>query len=150
MNGMFLLPPNVEASYQYTDDVVCANCHEAINSFSLFGPTADPATGLMRRMYLGHCVRCGQSFEVEQFETGGIWKIYRYRVEGGRWYQLQSLPEPPLVKTGPGGEFTKTLSSEQLDAKTQGLLEQFVAIQRSMCEVLNGLMDAVRHGKSNH
>ncbi|RKY08447.1 MAG: hypothetical protein DRP56_04130 [Planctomycetota bacterium] len=150
MNGTFLLPPNIEASYQYTDGVVCACCHKSINAFSLFGPTVDPSSGLMRRMYLGHCVRCGQSFEVEQFEADGAWLIYRYRIEGGQWYQLQSLPEPPLVTTGPGGEFTKTLSAPELDLKTKQLLESFVEIQRSLCGVLHGLMDSVKHDTNNH
>ena len=156
---IMMLPPNTAESFQFTDDVVCACCHKPINAFSLFGPKIGP-DGINHRMYLGYCSECDKAFEVEQFQNGR-WRIHRYKIEDGQWIILQPLPtadsplpnveacppmpsvKPPLIKTGPGGNFTNEISEAELES----LLQQATTVQASLGKFLMQLVDIIRAKK---
>lgn len=76
------------------------------------------------RTYYGWHLKCNTGCQVIQFKQDGIWLIHKFRlytltdekVRYGDWIIGNPLPNPPLVMTGPGGDFTASRDEEIIGA----------------------------------
>lgn len=148
--------------------VVCPHCFKLLERFHLFGPEPNEY-GLNRRAYLGYCQHCNQSAEVQQYEYGKVWCIHCFRLTGAQdWTTVNPLPDPaprvytgseikntftqtpnqtpppPVIKTGPGGDYTQDISDEQLES----MLKQATEIFNKMGKLLLDLVDVIRAKKN--
>lgn len=140
-------------------DVVCPNCFHPMEFPNLYGPAA--YDGHCLRTYLGWCFRCNKGFQAIQYHdaASGRWIIHKYQgymlrnnvpVHDDQWIMLNRLPEmtpaePPLVQTGPGGEYVKQITGEQLDIAIQQTALLLNKIGHLICE----LMKLKNHKTSN-
>ncbi len=98
------------------DGCVCPQCYRPLKAPSV----ADGGTnryGVRVRDYNGFCFHCRRGCVVVQFKQDGKWLIHSFRplrYESGKfvgfepdWVEVTPLPEPPVVMTGPGGDFVK-------------------------------------------
>ena len=97
------------------DGCVCPQCYKHLRAPVVTEGGGD-RYGRRMRSYAGMCFECLQGCRVTQFEQDGKWLINSYlphRYEAGKfigisdWIEVNPLPEPPAVVTGPGGDFDK-------------------------------------------
>lgn len=99
------------------DGCVCPQCFKPLKAPTVVNHPTDrysPRT----RSYTGMCFACRQGCRVFQFKRDGNWLIHRFQphlyksgafVGYGDWIEVNPLPEPPAVLTGPGGDYDKPL-----------------------------------------
>jgi len=100
------------------DGCVCPQCYKPLKAPAITDGGAD-RYGRKLRSYAGMCFECRRGCRVVQFELDGKWLLHAYlphRYEAGRfvgvgdWIEVNPLPDPPAVVTGPGGDFDKALN----------------------------------------
>ncbi len=133
--------------------LVCPQCFKSLaGSEAIAVSTEDDRYGRRLRRYFAFCVGCNKRFEVVQLEREGRWFIHKYQsyttVEGrampaGDWVQLNGLPEPAPVVTGPGGDYDKQIEPKpeaMLKTKTMALLATLRKGLEGLCQAIECLM----------
>ncbi|MCE5184553.1 MAG: hypothetical protein LLF76_00310 [Planctomycetaceae bacterium] len=143
------LPANREGSWKLTEGIVCPHCCKPTRYFLLFGPAPDEY-GRTIRSYIGYCDRCHSEFEVTQFQVGQLWPMHRCRLDGQEWKVIQPLPEPPLVQTGPGGDFSRAYSTEQLEAIVEKATKCLVDCGKIIATVRDSMKKEPRTNTNGH
>ena len=125
-------------------DAVCPVCFELLTVPSFLPIDHTRYTPELRR-YFGWCFGCKRGFCVIQFKRGDRWVIHKYQayVQTGKektehkplgpWKILNELPDPPLVLTGPGGDF-----DTEMQIKAAG-------IARTALDAIAKAVDAIRN-----
>ena len=112
------------------------------------------AEGVRRRAYSCWCEQCdiggGAGFIVVQFYDGGRWRIEKYisikplYQFDGPWQIIQeAIPNDetePLIQTGPGGDYQKTFTAEQITA----VFEQYGKIQKVLSAAGGQIVEMLR------
>jgi hypothetical protein len=132
-------------------DVICPNCFQIPPGVTLFNPVTD-RYGRTTRSYFGWCIECHQGFEVVQYQQAGRWFIHKYRFwhaampEGLNvpdwWNKVNELPDPPVVLTGPCGEYDQAIKEKQI--KTVDLLLKIQGVLKSTCQAVGNLIRATQ------
>lgn len=120
--------------------VICPKCYRKIEDVTFVTPPQDRYREIRR--YFGWCDNCSVGFEVIQFKNKDKWHIHKYQPYAyrginndcsplGAWIQVQKLPEPAPVVTGPGGQYCRQVTPRE---------SQLVAtIKKSMEAIDNAL-----------
>lgn len=113
----------------------CLACDAQLTTASLLKHRLNEA-GLETREFIGHCDRCGRDFEVVQERPRGqaLWRPTRFRMAAadepfGPWYRVEgpgfapgAPPAPtPVLRLGPGGDYARSVSDEDLAGFLQSL-----------------------------
>lgn len=121
-------------------DAECPRCERLLSAPNIT-PQSDRYDRNIRKCS-GWCEDCEAGYQMIQFEYYGRWNtseylIYHY-VDGksvpyGGWNKVVDLPNPPLVVTGPGGEYDKLMSLKEMEAlldkqgqQAMGIIQQLV------------------------
>jgi len=111
---------------KYVKAMVCPECYNAMEFPSEIGKNTDRYQRQFRR-YVGHCCTCDKGYEVVQVEKDGRWHLYKYlranrnigedthRFERD-WQIVGTLPDPPAVVVGPGGDYDSQLGPDSQKA----------------------------------
>jgi hypothetical protein len=131
-------------------DCICPVCFKQVDPKCMEQGMLS-ADGIRRRSYSTWCPECsagGQGYIVIQYYHGGRWHIEKYiqiqplYIYHGKWQHVQeAMPQqqpeaqapgfPPVVQTGPGGDFINTTT----DADLSKALESYTNLitQLSTC-----------------
>ena len=133
--------------------VVCPACYKKLIAASIVGGGFDKRYQSCVRTYFGWCFECSHGYEVIQFEKDGNWLIHKYMDytinaqthhsrPSGKWQVLCSLPEPPLVMTGPGGDYVKPMNIKptKLDVEIEKTLRSIIEIFQKTSNALVELL----------
>ena len=119
-------------------EIVCPHCFKPLAGASVLPAQADRYDRITRK-YFGWCINCHMGCEVVQFHKYDKWHIHKYRyyaaalpidkpVPDRQWTELEKLPEPAPVVTGPGGDYDRPCSLEN----------------KTHIEILQGLQKAIK------
>lgn len=140
-------------------DVVCPGCFQSINYANLYGPS--PVDGRTLRSYMGWCFHCDKGYTVIQYRQKSCrpgrdvdWVIHEYLgytlhnntpTMDTNWMKVNALPpvESPVILTGPGGEYAKAISDEQMAA----LLQTTTLAYNKLANVLMSIIDILKQRK---
>ena len=138
------------------EGAVCPQCFKPLKAPSIT-PGGDDPYGRRTRSYAGFCFDCRTGCRVVQFERDGRWAINSYqphRYENGAfigvgdWIVVNPLPEPPLLTTGPGGDYTKHYTEDDIDRAIEQLLDGAWRMLTNTAETLGGILKFVREKRS--
>lgn len=133
---------------------ICPHCYRPIRDCSML-PEKNTRAGYLTRTYYAWCESCKSGSEVVQFKTKGCerWHIhkfrqYEYELNGDKpiakegWVIVQGLPQPPLVMTGPGGEFDEPISGGKTIIDAVKALSNSLAAAKNVADNLIRLLSA--------
>jgi hypothetical protein len=151
---VMMLPPNAALSTaEAVDGMVCPTCWSTLTNKAAFGP--GPGRSMIPlRHYTGWCYTCQSGCDVIQFHRAGKWHMHQVRyfridMPPGDWCQMQPLPTAateaglpdvvtaPALKLGPGGDFAREISDEELKAMLQNVTEIYNKVGHFMIELLD-------------
>jgi hypothetical protein len=130
-------------------DVVCPICFKPLTCPAIVNDNTD-RYGRRLRTYFGWCFECGVGNNVIQFYRYGRWIIHKYKhahEKGpGRykfddyWTQLNEMPEPPLLLTGPGGDYDSPIDRDLIADS----LEMVQSTITKMGQLVDTLLEKIR------
>ncbi len=154
---MTMVSINTTEQQQYqppmVDGVVCPECYKPIIAPFMAPDSVLESSPVKRRSYNGWCCHCDKSFLVLQFLTSdGRWVIEKFAkmkavyVFDGDWVDVHKplikQSPAPLIQTGPGGDYSKPTSGDQVNATIQqakDVLIKAVGVIGEVKDVLNKL-----------
>ncbi len=147
---------------EYVQGAVCPSCFRPLPY-----PHVHPeysADGHTFRMVQGWCFNCHRGAIIIQFRgMAGKWHIHKFTaydiadnipiaLDGGQWTVLCDLPPaqqptPPVVQTGPGGEYIKRITEDDLNKEIY-LLAKLAGIMDSCKSILTDLIKKLQTYKT--
>jgi hypothetical protein len=137
-----MVAPNNENKLQGLDGVICPICFKPVPP-EMMG-TEQVEGGILRREYYSICPTCGVRHVVQYFcgETNR-WFIERHialkplYLPYGQWaYICKARPlaaeKSPVIQTGPGGDYQKTVSPEELQGTINMLKQTVIQVGESL------------------
>lgn len=118
----------------------CPNCYCRLGEgrVSTTIPIRDRYGRTTRQSYIW-CENCRQGYELIEFLAGDTYKPCKWRYIyylKDNWIQVQSLPEPAPVVTGPGGDYDRSIEPD-----VNGILGNIKDILHSAAESIGCLLD---------
>lgn len=141
--------PAQESDDLIVNGCVCPQCYKHLRAPVVTDHPTD-RYGPRTRSYAGMCFACRQACRVYQFEQDDKWLIHKHLVHRyesgtfigiGDWIEVNPLPEPPAVLTGPGGDFDKPLdlSDDPVVHLLQSAFDMLAKTAKAFGELLAGL-----------
>ena len=104
-------------------DIICPRCYKPLSGYSMRDRGQDRYARELR-CYMGWCTHCNLGSEVVQFLSGDRWTLHKWRYyahiglknsPSTAWQVVTKLPDPPVVVTGPGGDYDKAYDPETIE-----------------------------------
>ncbi|MGH2271366.1 hypothetical protein ACQ9LF_06165 [Anaerohalosphaeraceae bacterium U12dextr] len=139
---------------QYTvQDAVCPECFKLLIR-PLMHTEDLSGDGVTRRGYSGWCTGCDKSYVViQRLLDDGRWRIQKYAamkpvyVIDGDWKiieQPDGTEAVPLIQTGPGGDYYRSVSGEAINQTAAQAKEVLIKCVNLIGEVNDTLKQLVR------
>jgi len=129
------------------DGAICPLCYGLLPHPAILEQKTDNFGRTIRR-YFGWCLKCNSGYEVMQFLQAEKWHIHKYQIYRfignimhcapiGEIIDVQDLPLPAPVITGPGGDYNR---QHDLNKEISDLLHTLKGAMSKVCELLDELL----------